>query len=493
MEKPILRMENISKSFGTNKVLKSVCLNIYPGKIMALMGENGAGKSTLMKILAGIERADEGTMIFKDSPYAPKNTVESEKLGVIVIHQELNLFPDLTVMDNVFLGSEIVKRASIDYKAQYTQLVKLLKLVGLDISPYDFIRDLSIGQQQLVEIVKALHKKAKILVMDEPTSALSKDEIEKIFTVIEMLKSQGTSIVYISHRMQEIFRICDHISVLRDGTFIGEYSASDLSEDELIQAMVGRSINDPFPYLKVDPRGDYLTVENLYGDYVKDVNFTLQKGEILGIGGLMGSGRTTLAHMLYGLAPIRNGSVLIKGKKISIKKPSEALAHSIVYVSEDRKGDGLFINFPIAYNTSISSMDILCNSIGHINQKQENSLVHDFCSLTSVKASSLNDNVGTLSGGNQQKVALARALLAGPMVLILDEPTRGIDIGARREIYSMINEFKRKGVAVILISSDMPELLSLSDRVLVMSEGKMKGILSFEEKSPENILKLIVS
>lgn len=486
-------MQDINKSFGTNKVLKNACLNLYEGRIMALMGENGAGKSTLIKILSGLEKADKGSLTLFDAPYAPQNIAHSEACGIAVIHQELNLFPHMNILDNVFLGSEMGSPFAIDTTTQSQILVNLLEAVGLNLPPTAYIKDLSIGQQQLIEIVKALHKKAKILVMDEPTSALSKEEIDKIFSVIRMLKAQGTSIIYISHRMQEIFELCDDVTVLRDGEFIGEFSLDAITEDELIKHMVGRSIDDPFPYLKAPLRGEYLRVEKLCGDYVHDVSFSLQRGEILGVGGLMGSGRTSLMHMIYGLLPIRSGSIFIQGEKINIHNPAKALEHSLTYVSEDRKGDGLFISFPINYNTSIAALRIFSGPLGHLNARKEQEMVQNFCTLTAVKTASLRNTVGTLSGGNQQKVALARALLTGPMVLILDEPTRGIDIGARREIYTMINNFKKEGTAIILISSDMPELLSLSDRVLVMSEGKAKGVLNFEEKSPENVMKLIIA
>ncbi|MGL4388667.1 MAG: sugar ABC transporter ATP-binding protein, partial [Brevinema sp.] len=423
----------------------------------------------------------------------PQTIKDAEEAGIIVIHQELNLFPHMTIMDNVFLGVELGGKFYVDEKAQERILVDLLSTVGLNLSPYIYVNELSIGQQQLIEIVKALHKKAKILVMDEPTSALSQEEIDKVFDVIRLLKSQGTSVIYISHRMQEIFKICDDITILRDGEWIGDFELNKITEDDLIKSMVGRNIDDPFPHVHAELRGEYLRVENLSGDYVQDISFNLQRGEILGIGGLMGSGRTSLMHMLYGLMSVGSGKIFVQGKKVKIQHPQDALNHSIIYVSEDRKGDGLFLNFSISYNTSIASLKLFSNHFGRIDYTMEQNTVEKFCEITSVKTTSLEAPVRSLSGGNQQKVALSRALLTGPMVLILDEPTRGIDIGARREIYQMINKLKEKGTAIILISSDMPELLSLSDRIMVMSEGRSKGILNFDEKSPENIMKLIVA
>ena len=494
MSQKILAMSNIHKSFGSLEVLKGVHLNIYSGEVMALMGENGAGKSTLIKILAGIEFLNEGEIILHDSKYKPTSVLDSEKQGIVVIHQELNLFDELNVLDNVFFGNELMKNAlEIDYNKQIESLNEIFKVLNISI-PYDtLVKDLSIGQKQLIEITKALRKKAKILVMDEPTSALSEDEIENIFAVIETLKKQGTAIVYISHRMQEIYRICDKVTILRDGAYFGEHLLKDLSEDKLIELMVGREVTDPFPYLKVEDQKEWLKVENLNSDFVRDVSFTLKRGEILGVGGLMGSGRTSLAHLLYGTSPIKSGSIHLDGKKISITHPEDALKHNIVYVSEDRKGNGLWLDFSIGKNITMSALNLFVNKMGKIDNLRESNAINEFMKMTGVKASDSEITVSSLSGGNQQKVAIARALLLGPIVLILDEPTRGIDIGARREIYTLINEFKRKGVAVILISSDMPELLSLSDRVLVMSEGKMTGILDYEEKSPENIMKLAVN
>ena len=494
MSQIVLTMKNIHKSFGTLKVLKGVHLNLYAGEVMALMGENGAGKSTLIKILAGIEPYDQGELNLFGKPYKPADVHETESKGIVVIHQELNLFDELTVLDNVFFGNEIVKNGiNIDYKAQTAELLQLFANLKININPKSYVKDLSIGQKQLIEITKALRKNAKILVMDEPTSALSEDEIEHIFDTIRTLKAKGVAIVYISHRMQEIYNICDKITILRDGEFIGEYPLSELSEDELIKLMVGRDVTDPFPYLAVENQEELFAVKDLNSDFVNDVTFTLSKGEILGVGGLMGSGRTSLAHVLYGLSRVQSGTMTLDKNTITLSHPKDALGHQIIYISEDRKGDGLWLNFSIKENISMASLQMFTNKVGHLKNKKECDLAQYFMELTSVKATDLKVKVGTLSGGNQQKVAIARALLTGPKVLILDEPTRGIDIGARREIYTLINEFKAKGTAIILISSDMPELLALSDRVLVMSEGKMTGILNFDEKSPENVMKLAVN
>lgn len=494
-EQPIcvLKMHNIHKSFGQLSVLKGVDLNLYKGEVMALMGENGAGKSTLIKILGGIEEANKGDITLFDTNYYPKDPLDAERHGIIVIHQELCLFDEMNVLDNVFFGSEILKNGvMIDYATQTKLLLELFAKLELKISPKTLVKDLSIGQKQLIEITKALRKNAKILVMDEPTSALSEEEIERIFTVLKTLKNKGVAVVYISHRMQEIYRICDRITVLRDGVGTGEYPTSELSQDKLIELMVGRDIKDPFPYEPAKHQKDWLAIEHLSGDYVTDVSFTLKRGEVLGLGGLMGAGRTSLAHLLIGAEKAKSGSISINHEKVHINHPRDAFKHEIVYISEDRKGDGLWLNFSVGYNISLPSMSLFSNLLGHLNKQKEDSYIHEFMKMTQVKAESENTIVSTLSGGNQQKVAIARALMTGPTVLILDEPTRGIDIGARREIYTLINNFKSRGTAVLLISSDMPELLSLSDRVMVMSEGVVTGILDFENKSPENVMKLAV-
>lgn len=380
----------------------------------------------------------------------------------------------------------------IDYAQQTAMLHDLLAKLGLNIHPKTLVKDLSIGQKQLVEITKALRKNAKILVMDEPTSALSEEEISRIFNVIATLKAKGVAIVYISHRMQEIYSICDRITVLRDGLSVGEYPIQDLDQNKLIELMVGRDIQDPFPYEPAKHTHNWLQVENLTGDYVHNASFTLRRGEVLGLGGLMGCGRTSLAHLLIGAEKLKAGSIYINGRKIHIYHPKDAWKNEIVYISEDRKGNGLWLSFPVGFNMTLSSMQFFANRLGHLNKAKEHQYIREFMKLTRIKAHNSKTIVGTLSGGNQQKVAIARALMSRPLVLILDEPTRGIDIGARREIYTLINQFKNKGTAILLISSDMPELLSLSDRVMVMSEGKITGILNFEDKSPENVMKLAV-
>lgn len=488
-----LSMTGINKSFGSSHVLKNVSLNLYKGSVMALMGENGAGKSTLMKILSGIIYPESGNIELFAKSYVPQNPLKCEEDGIVIIHQELNLFEDMTVLDNIFIASEKKKNAlEIDYKEEIKVVYELFSRLDINISPKTYVRDLSVGEKQLVEIVKALRKNASILIMDEPTSALSLEEIENIFAVIKILKESGVSVVYISHRMQEIYSICDYITILRDGEFVGEWEIKDIPEEKLINAMVGRDITEPFPYVKSEKVTSCMEVKNLSNAFVRDVSFSLNYGEILGIGGLMGSGRTTLAHVLYGLQNSKSGEVFIDGKKVNIKHPNDALRNNIVYISEDRKIDGLFTDFSIMFNTTISSIKKFQNNLFTIKAREEIAETKKYMKTTNVKAESFSSLVSSLSGGNQQKVAIARALMINPSILILDEPTRGIDIGARREIYTLINELKIQGSAIILISSDMPELLALSDRVMVMSEGKMTGVLNFKEKTPENVMKLAI-
>lgn len=492
--KQVLYMHNIFKSYGVLQVLKNVSLTLYAGEAMALMGENGAGKSTLVKVLAGLEKRDSGKIIYNDKEVVFSNAKESESVGIVVIHQELNLFDELSVLDNIFLNSEIMKadRLNIDFEAERKEALELFTKLKVNIDLDMSVKDLSIGQKQLIEIVKALRKDAKVLVMDEPTSALSDEEIDQIFKIINTLKRNGVAIVYISHRMQEIYTICESATILRDGELIGEFKLDNLTQNDMVKLMVGREINDPFPYLKANLGSEILRVENLVSDYVKDVSFTLNQGEVLGIGGLMGSGRTSLVHTLIGYVKANSGNIFLDNKKLNINHPSVAIKNKIIYISEDRKNDGLWLNFSIKQNISMPSLDKFINKFFTINDLQEKSSSDEFMSMTKVKALSNEVVVRTLSGGNQQKVAIARALLCDAKVLILDEPTRGIDIGARREIYNLINSFKDCGMAIILVSSDMQELIALSDRVMVMSDGNMRGILGFDEKSGENVIKLAV-
>ncbi|MPM64955.1 Ribose import ATP-binding protein RbsA [bioreactor metagenome] len=491
MKAPILKMTNIVKEFPGVKALDGVNLELYEGTVMALMGENGAGKSTLMKILSGVYKKDGGKIFYKGIEEDIKGPKDATEKGIAIIHQELNLLPDLSIGENIFLGREPKKGFRIDFTKLHEESDKLLKKLNVNTSSKELVKSLSIGQQQMIEIAKALSLDAKIIIMDEPTDALTDKETESLFKVINELKEEGKSIVYISHRLKEIFEICDSITVLRDGKYVGKEKIENLDEDKMIEMMVGRKLTDQFPRLDVKMGENILKVENLNNEYVKDINFEVKAGEILGISGLMGAGRTELAKTIYGHIRKTSGNIIVKGKKVEAKSCKDGLKHRIAYVSEDRKGDGLILDLSVKENMTISSLDRI-SSLFKINKKQEDERVKSYIERIRIKTPSQDQLIRNLSGGNQQKIAIAKALMTHPDVLILDEPTRGVDVGAKKEIYDLINEFKSQGKAVIMISSEMPEILGLSDRILVLSHGMITGEFDIKDATQEAILKCAV-
>lgn len=491
MKAPILKMTNIVKEFPGVKALDGVNLELYEGNVMALMGENGAGKSTLMKILSGVYKKDGGKIFYKGIEEDIKGPKDATEKGIAIIHQELNLLPDLSIGENIFLGREPKKGFRIDFTKLHEESDKLLNKLNVNTSSKELVKSLSIGQQQMIEIAKALSLDAKIIIMDEPTDALTDKETESLFKVINELKEEGKSIVYISHRLKEIFEICDSITVLRDGKYVGEEKIENLDEDKMIEMMVGRKLTDQFPRLDVKMGETILKVENLNNEYVKDINFEVKAGEILGISGLMGAGRTELAKTIYGHIRKTSGNIIVKGKMVEAKSCKDGLKHRIAYVSEDRKGDGLILDLSVKENMTISSLDRI-SSLFKINKKQEDERVKSYIERIRIKTPSQDQLIRNLSGGNQQKIAIAKALMTHPDVLILDEPTRGVDVGAKKEIYDLINEFKSQGKAVIMISSEMPEILGLSDRILVLSHGMITGEFDIKDATQEAILKCAV-
>lgn len=491
MKAPILKMTNIVKEFPGVKALDGVNLELYEGTVMALMGENGAGKSTLMKILSGVYKKDGGKIFYKGIEEDIKGPKDATEKGIAIIHQELNLLPDLSIGENIFLGREPKKGFRIDFTKLHEESDKLLNKLNVNTSSKELVKSLSIGQQQMIEIAKALSLDAKIIIMDEPTDALTDKETESLFKVINELKEEGKSIVYISHRLKEIFEICDSITVLRDGKYVGEEKIENLDEDKMIEMMVGRKLTDQFPRLDVKMGETILKVENLNNEYVKDINFEVKAGEILGISGLMGAGRTELAKTIYGHIRKTSGNIIVKGKMVEAKSCKDGLKHRIAYVSEDRKGDGLILDLSVKENMTISSLDRI-SSLFKINKKQEDERVKSYIERIRIKTPSQDQLIRNLSGGNQQKIAIAKALMTHPDVLILDEPTRGVDVGAKKEIYDLINEFKSQGKAVIMISSEMPEILGLSDRILVLSHGMITGEFDIKDATQEAILKCAV-
>lgn len=488
MTQPILALEGIEKAFPGVKALDNACLNVYPGRVMALMGENGAGKSTLMKVLTGIYSKDAGEVRYQGAPIHFHGPRHSQEAGISIIHQELNLIPELTIAENIFLGREKTNVfGGIKWAEMYREADALLKRLNVKHSSRQLLGELSLGEQQMVEIAKALSFKSQVIIMDEPTDALTDTETESLFNVINELRSEGCGIVYISHRLKEIFEICDDITVLRDGKFIGECRVADTDEDGLIEMMVGRRLDEQYPRIAVKHGTTCLEVKNLTGSGINDVSITLDRGEILGISGLMGAGRTELMKVIYGALTRESGDVILDGKIINPISPQDGLANGIAYISEDRKGDGLILGLSVKENMSLCALEQLSNGI-KIDQQQEVIAVEDFIRLFNIKTPTRDQIIGNLSGGNQQKVAIAKGLMTKPKVLILDEPTRGVDVGAKKEIYQLINQFKADGMSIILVSSEMPEVLGMSDRILVMHEGRISGEFTPEEANQEKLL-----
>ena len=499
----VLKMDNITKEFPGVKALDRVNFEARSGELLALMGENGAGKSTLMKVLSGVwpYPTYDGDIYIKGEKKQFANTKEAEDVGIAIIYQELNLIPELTVAENIFLDRQFVNSfGKINWHKLISETQKLLDELGIrDFKPTDKVNSMTVGKQQMVEIAKALSLKAEILVLDEPTSALTEKEVADLFRIIRKLKSDGVCMCYISHKMEEIEQIADRIVVLRDGQTIGDVTPiAEITLDQIISRMVGRDIKDMFPK-RTSQRGEkILEVRNLRVKHptipgemqVKSASFSAYKGEILGISGLMGAGRTELVSAIFGADPQNTqGEIYLNGAKIDIKSPSDAINNGIALLTEDRKALGLFLNEAISFNTTISSLSSISSKIlGVINHNKERQLVAEYVERLGVKTPSIDTIIGTLSGGNQQKVVLAKWLNVQPQVFILDEPTRGIDIGAKVEIYKLLNKLADQGVAVIIISSELPEVLGMSDRILVMSEGEIVSDFTRDKATKEKIM-----
>ncbi|MGL5428534.1 MAG: ribose ABC transporter ATP-binding protein RbsA [Cetobacterium sp.] len=485
----VLKMVGIEKSFPGVKALDGAALNVYKGRVMALMGENGAGKSTLMKIIAGIYKKDAGTLFLNGEVKEFKSAKDSQNAGIAIIHQELNLIQNMSITENIFLGRELSNKfGRIDLKLMHKKARTLLDLLNIDESEKTPIRDLSIGKMQIVEIAKALSLNAQLIVMDEPTDALTENETKSLFNVIRKLKGEGKSIIYISHRLKEIPEICDDITILRDGQFVEEAVVKDIDESYIIKSMVGRNLDDQFPNLSVEPGDTVLKVQNLTGEHVEDISFSLRKGEILGVAGLMGAGRSELFKTIYGYYKQHSGKIILDGEEISINSPKDGVKGGIAYVSEDRKGDGLVLGLSVKENMTLSSLKSFSKKLS-LNKTLEKKSVDDFIQKFRIKTPSQNAIIKNLSGGNQQKVAIAKALLTNPKILILDEPTRGVDVGAKKEIYDVINELKAKGLSIVMISSEMPEVMGLSDRIMVLHENRLAGTLLKSEFTEEKIMR----
>ena len=486
-----IEMKGICKSFGTNQVLKDAGFYLQDGEVHALMGENGAGKSTLMKILTGVYTKDAGTVLVDGQEVSYKSPQEAEKAGIVFIYQELNVLFDLTVEENLFMGKEITKKFGVcDKKAMRAKAKEVMERMGVNIPVNAVMSDLSVGQQQMVEICKALMVDAKVIIMDEPTAALTESETEGLFAVIESLRKKGVSIVYISHRMEEIFRLCDRITILRDGQYIDTKYIKDITMDDVVRMMIGREIGERYPQRDAVIGEEVLRVEGLtHQKFFRDVNFSVRAGEVLGVSGLMGAGRTEIMQTIFGNMPLASGKIFINGEEVHIKNPRQAIASGIGFITEDRKTEGLLLEKSIAENIEITNLNkVSKNAV--MNKKAGKELVQKGIDEFRIKCFNAEHLCNNLSGGNQQKVVLAKWIYTDPKILILDEPTRGVDIGAKKEIYSVINDMAAKGVAVIMVSSELPEVLGMSDRIMVVHEGHVTGIIDGKTADQEKVMTL---
>lgn len=498
MSEYILEMKNITKEFPGVKALSNVNLQIRRGEIHSLCGENGAGKSTLMKVLSGVYpyKSYTGDIVINGEVQKFHKISDSEKAGVAIIYQELALVKDITVAENILLGKLINKKGIVNWNAVYMRAKKILEEMEVSIDLNEKVRNIGVGQQQLVEIAKALALDADILILDEPTAALTESEVETLLKIMKKLREKGVTCIMISHKLNEVFEVSDNITVLRDGLSIRTMSAKETNEDEVIKYMVGRELTQRYPEMKREAKETMLEVEHLNltdpsgHQVVKDVSFSVRAGEIVGLAGLMGAGRTETISSVFGAVKGKvTGTIKIEGKEVQIHSPLDAICQGMAFLSEDRKRYGLIQGQSISKNISISSMDQV-NTHGVINLSQEYDITRSYAKELGVKANSADVNVETLSGGNQQKVLLARCLMTKPKILFLDEPTRGIDVGAKYEIYVLMNELAKQGTAIVMVSSEMPEVIGMSDRVLVMREGKIGGELARAELTQEGIMQI---
>ena len=486
----LLEMRGIRKSFYGNEVLHSVDLTLEAGTVLALMGENGAGKSTMMNILVGIHKRDGGTIRIDGQEVNIESPHDAQKLGIAMIHQELSSVVEMSVAENIYLGREPVKNGFIDYRKMYKDTEELLKNLNINLNPKTKMGKLRVADQQLVEIAKAVSQNARILIMDEPTSSITDREVENLYGIIRDLKMRKTGIIYISHKMEEVYTITDQITVLRDGASIATWNTKEATNDMVVKAMVGRELTEQYPKRKVEIGDTILELKNFTQEGVfENISFKLRRGEILGLVGLVGAGRTETMQALFGITKPDSGEVYLKGQKVEFKKPVDAIKNGLAYVTEDRKGEGLVLPMSIAHNITLPSMKELSRKI-FIKQKEEKDRVGKEITDLKVKTTSPNLAVKNLSGGNQQKVVLAKWMLKNPDVIIFDEPTRGIDVGAKAEIYKLMNEFVAEGKAIIMISSELPEAMGMSDRILVLSNHKMSGDLSKNEFNQKSLMKL---
>lgn len=489
MQEYIVEIEHVNKAFPGVKALDDVSFNLKSGEVMALLGENGAGKSTLVKILSGVYTRDSGDITVFGEKVGELTPKKAQELGVAIIHQELNMCAHLSVAENIFLGREITRSGILSDREMNKQAKAILDRLNIDIPPETIVGDLAVSKQQMVEIAKALSINAKILIMDEPTSALTSKEIDDLFEIIRKLRDEGCGIVYISHRLEELQHIADRVTIMRDGKYITTMNFADITMQEIITHMVGREIKEKFPRVNVKRGKKILEVKNLNaGRLVRDINFELYEGEIVGIAGLMGAGRTETTRAIFGVDPKESGEIILDGKPLTINRPADAIKAGIVLVPEDRKKDGLCTRLSIRDNIALPNLDILSNSLNIVDRKKERTMVDKAVSDLMIKLPNAEVDAGSLSGGNQQKVVVSKWLARNSRVVIFDEPTRGIDVAAKVEIYNLMNDLKKQGIGVLFVSSEMPEVLGMSDRILVMCDGKITGELDIKDATQTLIL-----
>lgn len=486
----LVELKGIRKSFYGVEVLHGVDFCLRPGTVHALMGENGAGKSTLMKVIAGVHKCDSGIITIDGQQVTIDSPSDAQALGVAMIHQELSPVREMSIAENIYLGREPGRFGFVDYRQLYKQTQELLDTLKIPLHPATKMKDLRVADQQMVEIAKAVSQNARIVIMDEPTSAITDNEVDSLFRMIEDMKKRGTGIIYISHKMDEIFRICDEITVLRDGRYVNTWLASDVDNDTLVKNMVGRELKSQFPKTEVPIGEPILEVSHLTrkGQY-EDISFELHRGEILGFVGLVGSGRTELMNSLFGITKPDSGEIRLHGQKVQFSGPRQAIRNGLAYVTEDRKGEGLVLPMSVFKNTTLASMKNFEQGI-LIDGHRERNAVSEQIQALGIKVNNSGLPVKSLSGGNQQKVVLAKWMLTNPNIIIFDEPTRGIDVGAKAEIYKIMCNFAAQGNAIIMISSEMPEAMGMSDRIIVLSDHKFSGELKREEFSQEAIVQM---
>lgn len=488
--KELVRMTGIMKEFPGVKALDNVKLDLYAGEVLALLGENGAGKSTLMKILSGVYQRDDGEIILFGNKIGEWDANKAKNAGVSIIHQELNMCTHLSVAENIFLGRELIKNGRLDNERMNQETKEILHKLNIDIDPREQVSELAVSKQQMVEIAKALSQNAKVLIMDEPTSALTSKEIDELFKIIHQLKSEGIGIIYISHRLEELQHIVDRVIIMRDGKYITQMPYDINRMDEIIANMVGHEIKEKFPRVSCEKGKKILEVKHLNaGRMVRDINLELYEGEIVGIAGLMGAGRTETTRAIFGIDPKESGEIFIDGKEVKISCPADSIKAGLVLAPEDRKKDGLCTRLSIADNIALPNLDILCEGlVGTVNRKKEKAMVDNAVKALKIKLPNAQVDAGSLSGGNQQKVVVAKWLARNSRVVIFDEPTRGIDVAAKVEIYNLMNQLKQNGIGIMFVSSEMPEVMGMSDRIIVMCDGRITGELSAEEATQDMIL-----